>query len=231
MWVHQVGNWECRCRLRHPKRFFTQESFVIGLQDQDHISKDLRTYAFFFFELSPKLKTFASKFIRVRAFHKAISRSCVLFNTSRQKWKIIPLLAHGDRPTGLPQGLPRQARREEKKRKEMERAKKKKDVGSSNVIESTAAGCSIPNNQVFLWRCLPPWLAHSKSTGTVKRMGRLEWASISFKLKSFLNFCVEIYTHPRISQSDFPVMCFVSLKSTKEKNKFAFAIGIQSGLE
>ena len=120
-------------------------------------------------------------------------------------------------------------RRKEKKRNG--KSEKKKDVGSSNVIESTAAGCSIPNNQVFLWRCLPPWLAHSKSTGMVKRMGRLEWASISFKLKSFLNFCVEIYTHPRISQSDFPVMCFVSLKSTKEKNKFAFAIGIQSGLE
>ena len=39
-------------------------------------------------------------------------------------------------------------RRKEKKRNG--KSEKKKDVGSSNVIESTAAGCSIPNNQVFL---------------------------------------------------------------------------------
>jgi len=75
---------------------------------------------------------FASKFIPIRAFHKAISRSCVLLrsNTSRlrQRWKIIPLLAHVSRPTGLIQG-----KASATTRKEMERAKKKKDVGSSSL--------------------------------------------------------------------------------------------------
>ena len=33
------------------------------------------------------------------------------------------------------------------------------------------------------------------------------------------SFCVEIYTHPRISQRDFPVMRFVKRKSTETKDK------------
>ena len=44
-----------------------------------------------------------------------------------------------------------------------------------------------------------------------------------------LQICVEIYTHPRISQSDFPVMHFVALqhKSTKMINNiFVDTIGI-----
>ena len=59
--------------------------------------------------------TFAYTFIRIRAFHNAISRSCVLFNTSRrrQRWWInFFALAHeqADRLTT------RQGTREEKKR-------------------------------------------------------------------------------------------------------------------
>ena len=33
------------------------------------------------------------------------------------------------------------------------------------------------------------------------------------------SFCVEIYTHPRISQRDFPVIRFVKRKSTETKDK------------
>ena len=90
---------------------------------------------------------FASKFIPIRAFHKAISRSCVLLrsNTSRlrQRWKIIPLLAHGSRPTGLIQG-----KASATTRKEMERAKKKRCGFIMFVIESAAAGCGISNDSL-----------------------------------------------------------------------------------
>ena len=90
---------------------------------------------------------FASKFIPIRAFHKAISRSCVLLrsNTSRlrQRWKIIPLLAHVSRPTGLIQG-----KASATTRKEMERAKKKRCGFTMFVIESAAAGCGIPNDSL-----------------------------------------------------------------------------------
>ena len=50
--------------------FMAIEAYVSWWQQQD-------VYTF--------VHTFASKFIRIRAFHNAISRSCVLFNTSRRR--------------------------------------------------------------------------------------------------------------------------------------------------
>ena len=88
----------------------------------------------------------ASKFIRIRAFLKGISRWCVLFNTSRRRqwWKKIPLLAHGDRPTGLLQAMASATRR-----KEREKERKKKRCGFIMfVIESATAGCDIPNDSL-----------------------------------------------------------------------------------
>ena len=89
---------------------------------------------------------FASNYIRICAFHNAISRSYVLLrsNTSRrrQTWKKIPLLTHGGRPTGLLQSKAR-ARQEVKKWKQ----RKKKRCGFIMlVIGSAAASCGIPSD-------------------------------------------------------------------------------------
>ena len=154
---------------------------------------------------------FASKFIRIQAFHNAISRSCVLRNASRrrQRWWIIPMQAHGDRPTGL---LPRKARAT--RRKKWRESKRKKDVGSSclylRVPPQVAASQTIDYVYIWLdykWKQLQLlWIAAADSLSDYSLHGRY--------------FCVDLYTHPRISQSDFPVMNFVAPqdKSTRMKN-------------
>ena len=99
MWVHHVGNGECRRKLRHPKRSFDwQESLSVLNQCSRHNGQQGRSSgagvvvsAFSSEWKRPFLTkdhTFASKYIRIRAFHKAISRSCILlrFETGRQIW-------------------------------------------------------------------------------------------------------------------------------------------------
>ena len=90
MWVHHVCNWECRRRLRHLKRFFGKnlESISRSLNAAGEVISLFRVYGYSSEFISHK---FASTFIPIRAFHKAISRSCILlrFNTSRQRKTII----------------------------------------------------------------------------------------------------------------------------------------------
>ena len=180
---------------------------------------------------------FASKFIRIQAFHNAISRSCVLRNASRrrQRWWIIPMQAHGDRPTGL---LPRKARAT--RRKKWRESKRKKDVGSSclylRVPPQVAASYVRPClNDLGICDRLTSWLvswrSHSNDctsgspTGAFQRhdhedLQQTTTAKALMEWKTVIYICVEIYTHPRISQSDFPVMNFVAPqdKSTRMKN-------------
>ena len=116
----------------------------------------------------------------------------------------------------------RQARREEKKWQE----RKKKKCGF--IIfgnESAAAGCDIPKNHAEQAYVAAPflklWLPYFFFGHLVKKQIAVlnaAWKSLSCVqsgsgCRAFLyaNICVEIYTHPRISQSDFPVMHFVAL--------------------
>ena len=93
MWVHHVCKWECRRRLRHPKRLSEKKCDLV----QKSESRITCTWIFFVKCLVHLRKRsldnvdisykFASKFIPHRAFHNAISRPCILllFNTNRKK--------------------------------------------------------------------------------------------------------------------------------------------------
>ena len=168
-----------------------------------------------------KIIKFASKFIGVHAFHNAISRSCVLSNKSAKAKMIKNSNAstwrQADRPTTS------QSTRD---KKEMERAKKKKMwvhlvcnwecrrrlrhpklfIGKTISLDQSRPDMynqERPSLQLCSWTL---GLAESKA-------GAPRHAPVS-------DICVELYTHPRISQSDFPVTNFVAPKdkSTRMKN-------------
>ena len=112
MWVHHVCKWECRRRLRHPRRFF--EIWCTSALFVQHMIWDWKIRLLPLVWSAPTFKrdwplgassvanrlsskiqdpsmsfklTFASNYIRIRAFCKAISRSCILlrYHTNRRK--------------------------------------------------------------------------------------------------------------------------------------------------
>ena len=119
----------------------------------------------------------------------------------------------------------RQVRRQEKNKKRIERAKKKKKKMWVHLVCNWEYRSRLRHpKRIFLcnlhqlkkftdintWQKVHTWLMHHQRMPTIY-------------------ICVEIYTHPRISQSDFPVMHFVALqhKSTKMiNNNFVDTIGI-----
>ena len=116
MWFHHVCKWECRRRLRHPRRFF--EIWCTSALFVQHMIWDWKISLLPLVWSAPTFKrdwplgassvanrlsseiqdpsmsfklTFASNYIRIRAFCKAISRSCILlrFHTNNQRKMMI----------------------------------------------------------------------------------------------------------------------------------------------
>ena len=97
-----------------------------------------------------QIYTFASKFIGVHAFHNAISRSCVLFNKSAKAKMIKNSFA--DTWGQADMLTTRQSTRD--KKRNGEKAKKKRCGFIMFVFESAAASCGIPNyslERLFRW--------------------------------------------------------------------------------
>ena len=115
----------------------------------------------------------------------------VLFNTSwrRQRWWIIPLLAHGNRPTSLPQGKACATRK-----KEMERVKKKRCGFIMFVIESAAEGCGI---QTILW-CIEKNQAYGQPRVGLHQLEVVEAEIIDFLCWSWNHFLIFASKYIRI---------------------------------
>ena len=116
------------------------------------------------------------------------------------------------------------ARRKEKKWRARERSHGFIMLG----MESATAGCGIPNDSLA-------GISHAIKIQSYRfsvRYRRRSRDALAYEEKALhlalLHTCVQIYTHPRISQRDFPVMRFVQHKSTETKminNSFAGTLG------
>ena len=99
--------------------------------------------------------------------------------------------------------------------------KKKKRCGFIMlVVESAAAGCGIPSCDSLRKKLSK---LHNANNAEIRlTISSCEGSSCRISLPSLWRFpsiCVDIYTHPHISQSDFPVMRFVALKHMSTETK------------
>ena len=157
MWVHRVGNWECRRKLRHPKRFFWKESFDTkskqGSWKLDERS-NLDSFSWLGFRARhphahiTKLLICAYKFPRISQCDFPVM--CFFQQVGEGKDDKEFLSWH----IGTGRHAYYKAKARATRRKEMERAKKKKRCGFIMFVnESAAAGCGIPNDSFARIRC------------------------------------------------------------------------------
>ena len=107
MWVHHVCIWECRRKLRHPRRFFEiwctchqidlavryvvfgARVQVADVSDAFYALSYTRSFLQPIVHASCIAYKIASKYLGIRAFRKMISRSCICGSSTKMKKQII----------------------------------------------------------------------------------------------------------------------------------------------
>ena len=87
------------------------------------------------------------------------------------------------------------------------------------VIESAVAGCGIPNDSLRKNISLLLAISRGRARGACLNKN-CTFSRSRQDLQPFCgdnNICVDIYTRPRISQRDFPVMHFVAPQDKSRK--------------